>query len=96
MHEKNLWNTLGVPHKAWRCVGVVDLQFEQGDDYIAEVCEMCGQENLRYIHIMRHDEHEREVRVGCICAGKMEGDYVNPKEREAKLASRFGRRSRWL
>jgi len=92
----NLWNQPGIPHKGWRCVATWDLRFEQGDDYTPEVCKMCGQENLRYVHVMEHDDYEPRLRVGSVCAGKMEGDYANPKHRETKLANRLGRRGRWL
>ena len=92
----SLWNQINLPHKGWRCVAASDLRFEQGDNYTPEVCQMCGQENLRYVHVMEHDEYEPRLRVGCVCAEKMEGDYTNPKQRESKLANRLGRRGRWL
>jgi hypothetical protein len=91
-----LWNKPDVPHKGWRCIQVCDLQFEQGEDYVPEVCEMCGQENLRFVHFMQHADYGRVVRVGCVCAEKMECDRVNPKLREQQLVNRMARRSRWL
>lgn len=83
------WDQPGVPHKGWRCVGVDDLE------EAIETCEMCGKENIRYVHYMEHDDYGT-LSVGCICAEKMSGDYVNPRLREKKLRNRASRKSRWL
>jgi len=90
-----LWDQIGVPHKGWRCIYLVDLCFEQGDDYEPEVCQMCGQENLRYVHTMQHPDYPHALKVGCVCAEKMEDDYIGPRQRESKLANRVSRRRRW-
>lgn len=86
----NLWDKPGVPHKGWRCVDVADME------EAVETCEMCGHENIRYVHYMKHYDHPDTLGVGCVCAQKMTGDYVNPKAREKKLRSRAGRKARWL
>ena len=78
-----LWNQPGVPHKGWHCVDVIDLagdSFDEGEDYY-ETCQMCGQEGIRFVHIM---------------AVKMSGDKVGPKRREKELRNRASQRSRWL
>ena len=50
------WNIQGIPHKGWECVDVIDLadQFVNEDDIVYERCEMCGNEKIRYVHIMHH------------------------------------------
>ncbi len=59
-------------------------------------CEMCGQENVRYVHEMSHPEYQGGLQVGCVCAEKMSEDYTGPADRERKLHNRVARRSRWL
>ena len=78
-----------MPHKGWHCFDVEDLGKP------THTCEMCGQEQIRFVHYMRHLEH-RDLQVGCICAEKMTEDYVNPKLREQALRNKASRRSRWL
>ena len=90
------WDTPGIPHKGWHCIHVADLCDEQGEDYTPFVCEMCGKENLRFVHTICHPDYPRKLKVGCICAGKMESDYEAPKQRERRLVNLAGRRSRWL
>lgn len=88
-----LWDNAGVPHKGWVCTNVTDLEPENESDYAS--CEMCGKEQIRYVHTMEHDEFP-PLEVGCICAEKMSGDYVNPKRREQKLRNRAARKAKWL
>ncbi len=72
---KNLWDDPDFPKTGWVCVGMTDY----GSEHI--VCELCGQQNVRYAHHMRHPEYG-DLTVGCICAGKMEGDIERAKRRE--------------
>lgn len=85
----NRWDHPNVPHKEWRCVNITDL----GEPI--HTCEMCGQEQIRYVHTMEHDDHDN-LDVGCVCAEKMTDDYINPKLREARLKNRAARRMKWL
>jgi hypothetical protein len=85
----NLWDIPGVPHKGWYCTNVEDL------GQAIHTCEMCGQEQIRFVHEMCHKEH-RPLLVGCICAEHMAEDYRNPKLREQVLRNKASRRSRWL
>ncbi|MBO9616015.1 MAG: hypothetical protein J7619_25200 [Dyadobacter sp.] len=88
----NYWSTAGIPHKGWEYETVIDLK-EEGEDY--ETCMMCGKEEIRYVHIVSHDEVAETYRVGCVCAEKMTSDYVNPKERQRKLENRAKRKENW-
>lgn len=58
---------------------------------------MCGNENIRYVHIVQHKHNDiaEEFRVGCTCAGKMTNDYFNPERREKELRSKANRRINW-
>lgn len=102
----NLWDQPGIPHKGWQCVDVIDI-FKDDVYNVAlpdftsvdrnyETCQMCGRENIRYVHVMEHNEYDSQLRVGCVCAQKMSGDYVGPRDREQKLKNRAARRSKWF
>lgn len=88
------WNREGVPRKGWQCMDVFDLaeEAEQDEDIPYEQCEMCGNEKIRYVHIMRHPEFPDELHVGCVCAEKMTDDYVNPRKYETALKNKAARR----
>ena len=94
----NRWDKPDIPHKGWICVDVFDVRAagESVEETNYETCEMCGNERIRFVHLMRHQEHDGELRVGCRCAVKMSGDYVTPKKREQALRSRADRRAKWL
>lgn len=96
------WNQKGIPHKGWECVGMEDLgESLDGLDYeeklgCYEVCQMCGKEGIRYVHIMRHPDYPVLLRVGYRCAECMEADYINPKSRENILRNKHLRRKNFL
>ncbi len=77
----NLWNRDDVPKTGWVCTGVTDLGAPVG------VCEMCGHQIIRYVHHMDHPDF-RSLGVGCICAGKMEGNIERAKKREQDFKSK--------
>ncbi|TIS62315.1 MAG: hypothetical protein E5W92_31670 [Mesorhizobium sp.] len=59
-------------------------------------CQMCGREEIRYVHHMSHAHYPEGLDVGFVCAEKMEDDYVNPRRREQDLKNVASRRKRWL
>lgn len=81
----NLWKREDVPHSGWNCVGVEDLGGPVG------ICQMCGYQIIRYAHQMEHPKY-RSLSVGCVCAGRMEGDVAEAKRREADFKNRQSRR----
>lgn len=83
------WSEVGVPKRGWSCVHVEDL----GEP--AQLCEMCENVEIRYVHEMQHPDYSGTLSVGCICAEHMEEDYVRPKEREKQLKSAARRRKTW-
>ena len=93
----NHWKQQGIPHKGWQLQDVIDVredgQTEWETNY--ETCMMCGNEKIRYVHVVYHREINEEYRVGCVCAEKMTNDYVNPKLREKELRNRTNRRINW-
>ena len=96
--SENRWDKVGIPHKGWACIDVIDLRGDGAgfDETSYETCQMCGHEKIRFVHVMEHSDQEDGLRVGCVCAEKMSGDYVGPRQREAKLRNRAARRTRWL
>ena len=79
------WDNPNVPHKGWRLIAVEDLGAPD------HTCQMCGNEEVRYVHVMEHDRHE-QLEVGCVCAEKMSKDYVTPVEMQTRLADNAKKR----
>src|SRR5438552_4145724 len=92
----NLNKTPGVPHKGWQLKEVVDLRDEDLAYGEYADCQFCGQEQIRFVHILCHAQYSGDIRVGCMCAEQLTDDYVTPKRKESELRSRAGRRERWL
>ena len=94
----NLWDVKGVPHKGWICEEVIDVGEESSssDEIEYEQCEMCGNEKIRYVHIMKHDNYFRELRVGCVCAERMSGDYEYPRKAENALKNKLLRKKNYM
>lgn len=94
----NYWKQHGIPHKGWKLIDVIDVredgQEEWETDY--ETCMMCGNEKIRYVHIVEHFDVTEEFKVGCTCAEKMTSDYINPEKRERELRNRATRRANWI
>lgn len=85
----NLWDRDDVPKSGWICAGISDLGEPAG------VCEMCGHQIIRYVHHMMHPEY-RSLGVGCICAGKMEGDTEGAVKREQNFKNKEKRRANFI
>ena len=85
MEYDNLWRRDDVPKTGWVCTGVTDLGEPVG------VCEMCGHQIIRYVHHMYHPNY-RSLGVGCICAGKMEGNIDRAKKREQDFKNKQSRK----
>jgi hypothetical protein len=89
-----LWRS-DAPRKGWACQGVEDLGAPEGR------CEMCGREEIRYVHYMVHPRYHGTISAGCVCAEKMADDYSTKdrpsaaKRRETVLKNAFARRCRW-
>lgn len=80
----------GAPLKDWRCAALSD------EESASFKCELCGCENVRYVHIMEHDEYFEKLYVGCVCAGIMEDNILDAKNRERKMKNRAGRKRNFI
>lgn len=87
-----LWRAAGVPKKGWSLVGVHDLGHGEENH---QLCQMCAERSIRYVHTMRHPEYPVEVEAGCHCAERMADNYVGGRL-ERELVNRAKRRSKWL
>lgn len=85
----NLWKRDDVPHSGWHCVDVIDLGEPVG------ICQMCGYQIIRYAHQMEHPDYGH-LSVGCVCAGRMEGDVEAAKRREKEFRNKQARRLRFF
>lgn len=83
---ENLWKREDVPKSGWTCAGVTDLGEPTG------VCEMCGHQIIRYVHHMVHPFY-RPLGVGCVCAGKIEGNVEQAIQREREFKSKQARKA---
>jgi len=66
-----------LPQHDWTWVDVEDMEEP------CCVCEMCGTEQIRYVHTFRHAE-AGPLRVGCICASRLTGHDSELEEKRAK------------
>lgn len=91
-----LWDIPSVPHKGWQCINVVDLNPDDEEDCDYASCEMCGREQIRFVHQMQHPGYPSGLDVGRVCAQKMSDDYIGPRSKEKQLLNKSTRRKRWL
>jgi hypothetical protein len=81
----SLWGLSSVPQNGWVCEGHYRASQLQ-------ICEMCSRQEIRYVHIMHHDDFPRTLEVGCVCAGHMEGDLDAARNREKTTKRLEGQR----
>ncbi len=79
-------HTDDVSETGWHCVGITDLGRPSA------VCGLCQKQAVRYLHFMVHLDG-RKMSVGCVCAGKLEGNTEKAKEREAEFKSQLARQA---
>lgn len=84
------WSEPGVPHTGWHVVHYYKLEDRD------QLCEMCERQTVMFVHVMRHDEYEGDLKVGCVCAGHMEGDLDGARKREIRYRNKSKRRDNWL
>lgn len=77
--EAGLWAEPGVPHLGWECRDVEILDADR-----RETCQMCGVQQIRFIHCMWHPTHPETLRCGCDCAGYMSGDMDGARTTQAQ------------
>ena len=86
------WRIEGVPHRGWEYVEKYDNFDVDGQDEFL-TCHMCEFAQVRYVHVLRHDDYPDELHVGYICAAHMEDPYKT-QERERGMKNESARRLR--
>lgn len=76
----------GAPLDNWHCTNLID------EEQPSFVCELCGCEKVRYVHVMEHEQYFEGIYVGCICAGVMEGNMIAARERDREMKNRAKRK----
>ena len=74
----------GFSETGWRCVGITDMGSPSAK------CQLCERQIVRYVHHMESKNGER-LDVGCVCAGKLEGNLEKAKDRERDFKSKQSR-----
>ena len=76
-----------IPRKGWY---LIDSRDEGEDNMI--LCQWCASQHVRYVHIMKHADHEA-IEVGCVCAETISEDYNGKAtEKELKKRAKLARR----
>lgn len=81
---------LGAPLFGWICVDVEDM------GSASFVCDLCGYDRIRYVHVMEHPEWNGRFHVGCVCDGTMSGNMLAAKQRDDDARKKSARRVRFM
>lgn len=90
--DRGKWSRPGVPQKGWRWVSDYDSCEDREDLHVT--CDMCESQLIRYVHVMAHDDYPDLLECGCVCAGRMEEDYVSAAARDKAMRQRATRKDR--
>ena len=80
------------PGSEWTCREVLDAQAI--DPTGQSRCEFCAA-RIRWIHVLVHDEYDREMQAGCCCAARRCFEY-DAEAAERELKNRMDRRARFM
>lgn len=80
---------LDAPLENWHCIEVED---NETDDF---VCELCGCNSVRFVHVMIHENYGGVLQIGCICAGYMEGDLIAAQDRDEAAKRKSARKKNY-
>lgn len=91
---KNKWNDPAVPKTGWRRHEIYDL------GAVEAICEMCGEKEIRYIHVMKHPDWPKALSTGCRCASNLCGDMESERKEDTRLQNLAKKRTKrieaWL
>lgn len=76
-----------LPLTGWYNIDVTEMDEEVK-------CEVCGCDKVRFVHCEANDATPVKLRVGCVCAGNLEGDVFAARARDdiARKVSRLRKR----
>lgn len=80
------------PMTGWQLIEVIDLMQTEGS------CEFCRKkdEEIRYQHILENERWLRNIKVGCVCSGKLIGNLEYAREQEQAARRISANRNRWI
>ena len=84
------WDRVGVPNQGWDFIGIEDLESPN------QTCAMCEVQEIRYVHSMKHPDYPDVLKVGCVCAGQMQGNVERANKKEQAFKNANQRRKNWL
>ena len=76
------WKDDTIPHSGWSCLETEDL------GGAGPLCQMCGLQKIRFVHMMQHPDYPEVLACGRICAGHMEGNLARATERDREMRAR--------
>lgn len=86
---------IGAPLGGWQCLEVTDI-CEDDENAPLFTCELCGCDKVRYVHTMVHDDFYIPLKVGCLCAGVMEGNVLAARARDRAIRNWSKRRKNFM
>lgn len=90
----NQSNKPDIPCRGWLCEQVYYVQ--EGNPDIHEVCQICGNDRVRFVFVLSHPEYPEKLKADSACVEKLMDNYVDPVIREKELLNRHRRRLNWL
>lgn len=91
--SRGLYSSLGFRHKGW-----VSLNVEDRNEP-SELCEACQRRQVRFVHILSHDDESEQnnfgrLEAGCVCAGFLTEDYEGAAGAERRVKNESARKTR--
>ncbi len=92
----NKLKEIGAPLYGWKCIDMFDAKGDEEDELSYATCDLCGNTNVRFVHVMKHDQWPEVFEVGCVCAGIMEGNIDAARDRERSMKNKKSRLKRFM
>lgn len=82
-----LAKTPGFPDREWEYLGCEDRRIPNN------LCQYCGKQHVRYVHILKHQDWPDTIETGCVCAGQLglEEEAINGERRAKQHKTRLKR-----
>lgn len=90
---RGLYSQAGFRHRGWL---LVDVEDRESPD---EICQACRRQQVRYVHLLTHEDKSTannfgRLEAGCVCAGYLINDYVEAATFERRLKAEAARKIR--
>lgn len=88
MTNHGLYSTPNFPHKGWA------YHSEAEDETGTTLCQACGTQAIRHIHVLAHPAWPDLIETGCVCAGNLTEDSAGAHQRQLMMQNRSIARAR--